>query len=152
MPVLVIQTSFLGDTVLTTPLIAELASRGPVDVVVTPEGATILRGHPAVRALIVYDKRGADAGLGGLVRLSRRLRDGRYSAAYLAQGSVRSALLALAARIPRRAGFDTSAGRALYSAQVRYRGDVHHAERLWRLAAGNDAPSPAADVVRKSVV
>ena len=148
MPSLVIQTSFLGDTVLTTPLLAELAARGAVDVVVTPEGATILRGHPAVRALIVYDKRGADAGLGGMRRLARRLRDGRYSAVYLAQGSLRSAVLALAARIPRRVGFNTSAGRALYSARVRYRGDAHHAERLWRLAAGDGAPSPAADVIR----
>ena len=32
---LVIQTSFLGALVLTTPLLAELATRGPVDVVVT---------------------------------------------------------------------------------------------------------------------
>ncbi|MEK7240081.1 MAG: lipopolysaccharide heptosyltransferase II [Gemmatimonadota bacterium] len=145
---LVIQTSFLGDTILTTPLLAELAAREAVDVVVTPEGAAILRGHPAVRALIDYDKRGVDAGIGGLHRLSRRLRDGGYSAVYLAQGSLRSAMLALAARIPRRIGFDTSAGRALYSTRVRYRRDAHHAERLWRLAAGDGAASPAADVLR----
>lgn len=145
---LIIQTSFLGDTVLTTPLIAELASRGAVDVVVTPAGATILRGHPAVRSLIVYDKRGTDAGIGGLHRLARRLRDEHYEAAYLAQGSLRSAALARAAGIARRVGFDTSAGRILYSERVRYRADAHHAERLWRLAAGDEAPSPAADVMR----
>lgn len=148
MPALVIQTSFLGDTVLTTPLIAELASRGPVDVVVTPVGATILRGHPAVRSLIVYDKRGTDAGIGGLRRLSRRLRDERYEAAYLAQGSLRSALLARAAGIARRVGFDTSAGQILYSERVRYRREAHHTERLWRLAAGDDAPAPDASVLR----
>jgi len=148
MPALVIQTSFLGDTVLTTPLIAELASRGPVDVVVTPVGATILRGHPAVRSLIVYDKRGTDAGIGGLRRLARRLRGERYEAAYLAQGSLRSAVLARAAGIARRVGFDTSAGRILYTERIHYRRDAHHAERLWRLAAGDDAPAPAADVLR----
>jgi heptosyltransferase-2 len=146
-PSLVIQTSFLGDTVLTTPLIAELAARGPVDVVVTPASASILGGHPAVRELIVYDKRGADAGLGGLRRLAKRLRDRRYDAAYLAQGSLRSAVLALAARIPRRVGFDTSAGRALYTNRVGYVRDAHHVERLWRLAAGNAAPSPAVDAL-----
>jgi len=145
---LIIQTSFLGDTVLTTPLIAELASRGPVDVVVTPVGATILRGHPAVRSLIVFDKRGADAGIGGLRRLARRLRDERYEAAYLAQGSLRSAVLARAAGIARRVGFDTSAGRILYTERVHYRRDAHHVERLWRLAAGDDAPAPAAGGLR----
>lgn len=148
MPSLVIQTSFLGDTILSTPLIAALAHAGPVDVVVTPLGATILRGNPAVRELVVYDKRGVDAGLRGIRRLARRLRAGGYDAAYLAQGSLRSAVLARAAHIGRRVGFDTSAGRALYTERVHYRRDAHHAERLWRLAAGDDAPSPEAATLR----
>ena len=59
---LVIQTSFLGDTILTTPLLAQLAHRGPVDVVTTPAAASLLAGHPAVRQVIVYDKRGARRG------------------------------------------------------------------------------------------
>ena len=71
---LVIQTSFLGDTVLTTPLLVQLANRGPVDVVTTPVAAALLRGHPAVREVIAYDKRGADAGLFGLLSLASRLR------------------------------------------------------------------------------
>jgi len=147
-PALVIQTSFLGDTVLSTPLLAELAARGPVDILVTPMGATVLRGNPSARRVIVYDKRGADAGLGGLRRLARRLRGERYEAAYLAQGSLRSAVLARAARIPRLVGFDTSAGRAFYTERVTYRRDRHHAERLWRLAAGDAAPSPAPEAIR----
>ena len=148
MPALVIQTSFLGDTILSTPLLTELAARGPVDILVTPMGATILHGNPSVRRLLVYDKRGADAGLGGLRRVARRLRSEHYDAAYLAQGSLRSAVLARAARIPRLVGFDTSAGRAFYTERVRYRRDRHHAERLWRLAAGDDAPSPGPEAIR----
>lgn len=148
MPTLVIQTSFLGDTILTTPLIAALAGRDAVDVVCTPMGATILRGNPSVRRLVVYDKRGADAGVFGLRRLARQLREPRYEAAYMAQGSLRSAVLARAARVGRRVGFDTSAGRALYTELVHYRRDAHHAERLWRLAAGDTAPAPAAAAIR----
>lgn len=148
MSALVIQTSFLGDTVLTTPLLATLAERGPVDVVVTPLGASLLRGNPSVRTLIVFDKRGRDAGLTGLRRLARHLRGVGYEAAYLAQGSLRSAVLARAARIARRVGFDSSAGRALYSERVAYRRDAHHAERLWRLAVGDAAPAPAPEVIR----
>lgn len=145
---LVLQTSFLGDTILTTPLLAALAARGPVDAVVTPMGATILRGNPSVRELIIYDKRGRDAGVMGLRRLSRTLRRGGYDAVYMAQGSLRSAALARASGIPRRVGFDTSAGRALYTERIRYRRDLHHAERLWRLAAGDDAASPPVDAIR----
>ena len=69
---LVIQTSFLGDTVLTTPLLVQLANRGPVDIVTTPAAAGLLKNHPAVRTVIAYDKRGADAGLLGLWQLARR--------------------------------------------------------------------------------
>jgi heptosyltransferase II len=140
---LVIQTSFLGDTVLTTPLLAQLANRGPVDVVTTPAAAALLAGHTAVRSIIVYDKRGADRGLGGLLRLARRLREARYDLALLAQGSWRSAALAVLARIPVRIGFDTSAGRWLYTKRVAYRDDLHHAARLLMLARPNGRePTP----------
>jgi heptosyltransferase II len=148
MPSLILQTSFLGDTILTTPLIAELATRGPVDVVVTPMGATILRGNPAVRELMVYDKRGRDAGVTGLRRLAKVLRTRGYDAVYMAQGSLRSAMLARAAGIPRRVGFDSSAGRSLYTERVHYVRERHHAERLWRLAAGDDAPTPEHERLR----
>ena len=43
-PSLVIQTSFLGDVVLTTPLVRRLAQRGPVTVVTTPGAAALLQG------------------------------------------------------------------------------------------------------------
>jgi heptosyltransferase-2 len=140
---LVIQTSFLGDVVLTTPLLAHLARTGPVDVVTTPSSALLLKGHPAVRRVVVYDKRGADRGMVGLVRLAATLRAGSPGAvAYLAQGSTRSAFLAAIAGYRERVGFDTSAGRWLYTRRVRHRADQHHAERLLRLAVGGDAVIP----------
>ncbi len=132
---LVIQTSFLGDVVLTTPLLTHLAARGPVDVVTTPAGGALLESHPAVRRVIRYDKRGAQRGVGGVRALATSLRRVQYDAAYLAQGSWRSAAVAWLARIPVRIGFDRSAGRALYTHQVVYRQDWHHAERLFRLSA-----------------
>ena len=61
------------------------------------------------------------------------------------QGSVRTAALAAAARYRRRVGFETSAGRWLYTERVPYRADRHHAERILRLAAG-DSPVSDADL------
>ncbi len=140
---LVIQTSFLGDTVLTTPLLVQLANRGPVDIVTTPAAAGLLKNHPAVRTVIDYDKRGADAGLLGLWQLARRLRASSYDVAFLAQGSWRSAALALLAGIPNRIGFSTSAGRLFYTRRVAYRDDLHHAARLLMLARPNGRePTP----------
>ena len=138
---LVVQTSFLGDMVLTTPLLAELAGRGPVDVVATPANAPLLANHPAVRRVVVFDKRRDSRGLEGLARTAATLREGGYDTAYLAQGSMRSATLARIAGIPERIGFATSAGRWLYTRRVPYRDDLHHSERLWRLAMPEGAPA-----------
>lgn len=137
---LVIQTSFLGDVVLTTPLIATLTTRGPVDVVTTPPGASILANNRDVRRLIVYDKRVKDRGPSALLRIARLIRaQSPADTAYLAQGSWRSATLALAAGYRQRIGFDTSPGRPLYTHRVRFRRDRHHAERLLHLALGDSA-------------
>ncbi|MGH7689407.1 MAG: glycosyltransferase family 9 protein, partial [Gemmatimonadaceae bacterium] len=137
---LVVQTSFLGDLVLTTPLIAELAARGPVDVVATPASSGLLANNPDVRRVIVYDKRKSARGLRGFLRIARELRGGRPDAVYLAQGSMRSAALAIATGVSARVGFATSAGRVLYSRAIPYRRDLHHAARLWQLAAPDREP------------
>jgi len=119
-------------------LIAELAERGSVDVVVTPASAALLAHNPAIENVIVYDKRGRDRGVGGFVRMVRRLRSNRYATAYMAQASVRSGALVAAAGIPERVGYETSAGRRFYTRRVPYIENEHHAARLLRLA-GVDA-------------
>lgn len=150
-PALVIQTAFLGDVVLTTPLIRHLAARGPVDVVTTPAGATLLARNPDVRETIVFDKRGAARGVRGLVRLARALRTRRYATAYLAQASMRSGALALLARVPERVGFATASGRRLYTRTVPFRDDLHHAERLLRLALDADAETAPRAALRPAL-
>jgi heptosyltransferase-2 len=137
---LVLQTSFLGDAVLTTPLITELAMRGPVDVLTTPAAAPVLKNNPHIRTLHIYDKRGEDSGATGLHRVAQRLRDAMRarkasrSIAYIAQGSLRTAALAALAGYDERVGFADAPGRLFYTMRVIRRGDRHHAERLWRLA------------------
>jgi heptosyltransferase-2 len=141
---LVVQTSFLGDVVLTTPLIAELAKRGPVDVLTTPKGSMILRNNPDIRDFVVYDKSDGDRGLVGMARTIQRIRRDAYDEAYLAQGSFRSALLVISSGVRKRIGFNTSEGHRLYTHRIEYRPDRHHAERLWLLAMNGcaDRPSP----------
>jgi heptosyltransferase II len=154
-PALVVQTSFLGDVVLTTPLIAELAQRGPVDVVVTPAAAPLLANNPSIRRLITYDKRRQERGLRGLHRTAARVRDGLHveataaPVAYIAQRSLRSAALARLAGCPVRVGFRRSPGGPLYTHRIAYRDDLHHAERLWRLAFREEqAPDSSAERIR----
>jgi heptosyltransferase-2 len=131
---LVIQTAFLGDVLLTTPLLAVLAERhGALDVVTTPAAVPLLETHPAVRRALAYDKRGTDRGLQGLQRLARRLRAERYDTAYLPHRSLRSALLARLAGVPRRIGF-RDGWRLLYTESHARPATGHEIDRLLALA------------------
>jgi heptosyltransferase II len=131
---LVIQTAFLGDVVLTTPLLEAVAARhGPGDVVTTPAAAALLQGHPAVRRVIPYDKHGADRGLRGMVRTAATLRAERYEVAYLPHRSLRTAVLARLAGIPRRVGF-ADGWPWLYTDVRRRAQQGHEVDRLLALA------------------
>ncbi len=134
----VIQTAFFGDVILATPLIRRAAERlgAPVDVVMLPAAMPVLQNNPYVRERIPFDKKGKDRGPGGFLRLVRRLRAGQYEVAYLAQSSLRSALLAFVARVPRRIGFRGTPGGFLHTHSVVPRGEPHQVERLLALADG----------------
>ena len=134
--VLVIQTAFLGDVVLTTPLLAALAERhGAVDVVTTPAAAPLLETHPAVRTVVRYDKRGAERGLGGMWRLGRRLHRQKYARVVLPHRSWRSAALALLSGARERIGFADSPAAITYTHRVPRATRGHEVERLLALAA-----------------
>jgi heptosyltransferase II len=118
---LVAQTSFLGDVVLTTPLVAALRERlrpRRLDVLVRPEAVPLLDGHPDVDALLVDDKRGGDRGPGGIARVVARLRRERFDLVVSPHRSLRTAIVLAAARIPRRIGFADSRGAFLYHQRV----------------------------------
>ena len=138
----VIQTAFLGDVVLTTPLLSLLAERhGTVDVVTTPAAATLLETHPAVRYVIRYDKHGADRGWRGMRKLASELRARGYASVYLPHRSVRSAVLAMLSGAPERVGFADSPAAITYTRRVRRPSGGHEVERLLALA-GSAASAP----------
>jgi len=137
---LVIQTAFLGDVVLTMPLLAALARiHGPVDVVTTSLAAPLLENHPAVATVVRYDKRGADRGPAAWLTLARRLRGRRYRRAYLPHRSWRSAALVWAAGIPHRIGFADSPARRSYTQRVSRDMALHETRRLLALAGETPA-------------
>lgn len=139
--IVVIQTAFLGDVVLTTPLLEALArEHGPVDVVTTSAAATLLESHPAVHRVIRHDKRRTARGARGVLMLADALRAGAYRRAYLPHQSWRSGLAALAARIPERIGFADAPARWCYTRRIPRRRDRHETERMLALA-GADGPT-----------
>lgn len=147
--ILLAQTSFLGDVILTTPLARRLRQGFPESEVwwlVRPDAVPLVAPLAGSERVIAFDKRGADAGLPGTVALSRRLRAQGFDVAIGVQRSLRTALLLALARIPLRIGFAGSPGAWLYHRRVPKSG-AHARDRLLALAAplglaSDPAPAP----------
>lgn len=130
--ILIIQTAFLGDAVLTTPLLTTLKEHHPaagISVLCTPETAEIFKSHPAVSDVIIFDKRNRERSLRARWDLIRRLKARRFALAVIPHRSLTSALIARLAGIPRRVGFSSSQGKWLMTDTVPFRWGVHDVER-----------------------
>ena len=133
-----LNTAFLGDTVLTLPLARLLKTAFPdaqIDFIVRRGLGSLYAAQPEFAQVLELDKRGAERGLGALLRYGRRLA-GRYDCFIGAQRSARSSLLALLSGAPRRIGYAGSLVRRLcYTDCVDRRFDeLEEIERLLELA------------------
>ena len=130
---LVAQTGFLGDVVLTTPLIAELRRRlapTSLTVLTTPQARPLLEQHPAVDRVLVDAKRTTGRGILGLVRTAQQLRRERFTLVAAPHKSLRTALLLALAGIPQRIGFRQSPGWFLYHRTAARDTHRHEVERI----------------------
>ncbi|HEY7317821.1 MAG TPA: lipopolysaccharide heptosyltransferase II [Candidatus Binatia bacterium] len=137
--VLVVQTSFLGDTVLTLPLLAEIKRRFPgvhLSVLCTPLGGDLLSNHPAIDEVIIDDKKQRDRGWRGLWRQAKLLRSKEFTLALCPHKSFRSGLLLFLARIPCRVGFAQSRSSFLFHVRVNRDPRRHDVERTLSILGG----------------
>lgn len=141
---LVVQSSFLGDVVLTTPLLSALRERlrpAHLAVLVRADAAPLLEGHPDVDAVLIDDKRGGDRGVAGLWRVARAVRAGGFHLAVSPHRSLRTALLLALAGVPRRVGFASARGAWLYHVRVPRDRRLHDVERNLSLLAPFGGPA-----------
>jgi heptosyltransferase-2 len=138
--ILVFQTAFLGDVILTLPMIQVLKRSFPeamIDVVTTPAASPLLQ-HPDISTVIPFDKRKTQRGIGGILSLARRIRLRRYDIAIVPHRSFRSALVVALGGIPIRIGFSTASGKFLYTHIEKYDKDRHEIERNLNLLSALD--------------
>lgn len=145
---LVIQTGFLGDLVLTFPLLRALRAAhpdAPITLVVREGLGDLVRGQPGVAETIVMRKR-----RGWFERIAPdrarlvQLRAGGFQTVYLAHRSFRTGLYAWSTRAPHRIGFAGSPSSWACTESVRYDTERHVSERLLALARPSELESGTA--------
>jgi heptosyltransferase II len=139
--ILVMRYRFIGDTVLTVPFLRNLRESYPaarIDLMLEPFSGQVIEGCPYVDEIIPFEFRTIHAysnpsqrsNLSGYIHYWRMIRDRHYDAVFVLKRSLSSALLALAAGVPRRIGFATEGRSWALTDPVPYRQDQHEVENF----------------------
>lgn len=124
---LVIQTAFLGDVILATPVISELARLYPgcgIDVLVRKGNESLLSGNPHVRKVMVLDKK--QGKYQSLRRLLREIKSTRYDEVINLHRFASTGLLTAFSGAPSRVGFDKNPLSFMYTRKVKHSLDGRH--------------------------
>ncbi len=134
--ILIIQTAFLGDIVLTLPLIRALTTYKPgvkLLFLTTPVGRSLLDGQRGIDTIIVYDKKGADRGIRGLVRAIKKIRQHAVDTVISPHRSFRSGLVALFSGARQRIGYNLPYLLPFYTIRVHRQKAAHEIDRILAL-------------------
>ena len=130
--ILVIQTAFLGDAILTLPMIQELKkknSESKLDVLAIPSTEIIFSSSPYVDDVIVIDKKEKHKSIKRLNNFIKELREKSYSIIYSPHRSFRSAYITIKLGVRETYGFDNSSFKYAYKNIVKYKQTDHEVQR-----------------------
>jgi heptosyltransferase-2 len=129
---LVIQTAFIGDAILTLPMIQKLKELNPassIDVIAIPETAVIFSHSPAVNNVHVLDKHGKHNSLFQVIKFAKFMKQQNYSRIYSPHRSLRTSILVLLSGVRETYGFDINSIKHTYKYLAAYKNANHEVER-----------------------
>lgn len=132
MKILLVQLSFLGDMILSTPLISGLKKIHPeagLTVMTTPLAAPLVENDPLVDEVLTFDKRGREKSLSGMFEKAKKLKAAGFDRVYSLHRSYRTSILLSLAGIPERIGFKDAKLNFLYTEQRQKKIKDHSAVR-----------------------
>jgi heptosyltransferase-2 len=130
--ILVVQTAFLGDAILTLPMIQklnELYSESIIDVVAIPGTKEVFENSPFVNEVYAFDKRGTQKTILQLLNFASLLKKNNYTKLFSPHRSLRTSLLVLLLNINESFGFDTSSFSYVYKRRIKYYKEHHEVAR-----------------------
>jgi heptosyltransferase-2 len=130
--ILIIQTAFPGDAILTLPFIQELKRKKPdylIDVLCIPSTSEIFTASPYVNTVISFDKKGKQKSFAAFLKFVNELKSNHYKIVYSPHRSFRSALIALNLSAKESYGFDNSSLKFAFKNIVKYDHSSHEVKR-----------------------
>ncbi len=134
--ILVIQTAFIGDAVLTLPMIEklkEMEDRSIIDVVSIPSTSEIFISSPFVNEVLLLEKRGKHKSLMGLKSFCNEIKRRNYNRIYSPHRSIRTAIIVLFSGVRETYGFSNSSLKYVYKNIIEYNSSVHEVQRNFDL-------------------
>ena len=130
--ILVIQTAFLGDAILTLPMIQklkELNSNAIIDVLCIPATKEIFQLSSVINEIIVIDKKRNHKSLFSLLKFTKQIRAKGYNKIYSPHRSFRTSLLVLQSGVKETFGFSNSSLFHVYKNLAEYIPNHHEVQR-----------------------
>ncbi len=130
--ILIIQTAFIGDAILTLPLLQKLKEIYPesiIDVVSNPLTLEIFSASSCVNEVIILDKRDEHKSIFSIFKFSKKIKERSYTKLFSPHRSFRTALIVLLSDIRETYGFDNSSFMHVYKYLIPYNYQVHEVQR-----------------------
>ena len=138
--ILIIQTAFIGDAVLTLPMIQKLKEQNKdaeIDVLTIPSTKEIFNASPFVNEVFVFDKKNKHKGLFSLYKFAQKLNANKYKKIYTPHRSFRSALLTKLLSADESYSFSNSKLKFFYKNIIPYDKTKHEVQRNLDLISFN---------------
>jgi len=119
--ILIVQTAFIGDVILITPLIratAELYPKAEIDVMVVSEAAILLNNNHFVQEVIVDEKR--KNVLLSTLQLIKQIKSKHYDLVISPHSSFRTHLILYLSKIPERIGFNRGSAKWMLTKRIEH--------------------------------
>jgi len=117
--ILIIQTAYIGDVILMTPLIEAASVAFPnarIDVLVNQGNASLLANHPKISELLLWNKKARKNR--NLMRLLRKVRANPYDVVFNCHRFVSSGILTILSRATYKVGFNNNSLARWYDLRV----------------------------------
>ena len=117
--ILIRGTNWIGDAIMTLPAVASIRATYPrahIAMLAKPWVADIYKLFSDIDEIIIYENKFDNPA--GVFRLAQKLKEKKFDLAILLQNAIEAAIMALAAGIPLRAGYDSDARGILLTHRV----------------------------------